>query len=213
VKSFYKIKGPIAELALMKMLYDAFYSNEFDNQAILSMFKSVYFTSNPSPEIKQFATIIAEKIGFLMPGSEAPIICLKDLEGNDKCTDSFSDKYKYLIFADAEMVICREQLKYLASFEQKYSKHLLSVVVFRKADLAKIRHLASDLKLMGIMLVDTDDKTIEKYKVKAFPSSFLINEKHQIVFSQTKNPLDGFEVQFSRFIQKELFERQRKSPR
>jgi hypothetical protein len=41
----------------------------------------------------------------------------------------------------------------------------------------------------------------------------LLDEKHQLEFTNTKAPLDGFEQQFGGFLQRELFERQRNQSR
>jgi hypothetical protein len=57
--------------------------------------------------------------------------------------------------------------------------------------------------------VDEYGEFIEKYKVKSFPTCFLLNENHEVVFQQAKAPLDGFEQQFGTFLRQELFERQR----
>jgi hypothetical protein len=61
----------------------------------------------------------------------------------------------------------------------------------------------------GMHLVDENSEFIEKYRIKSFPTCFLLNENHEVVFQQAKAPLEGFEQQFGTFLRQDLFERQR----
>ena len=68
-------------------------------------------------------------------------------------------------------------------------------------------------KIPGVKLVDESGEFTEKYRVKSFPASFLLDENHKVIFPETKAPLDGFEQQFSTFLQQKLFEQQRNQSR
>lgn len=208
-KSKYKLANEMAELALLKMLHDAFYSGDFNKNSIQQMVKSTRFASNKNIIIKEAAINISEKITFLQQGSLAPAICLKNLESQQTCTNQNNKKYKYLIFADTEMAICREHLKYLPAIQQKFEKHLEIYVVLRKTGLAEMKKFLSENKVPGVKLIDESNEFIEIYKVRSFPQCYLLDENHKVKFTAAKAPLDGFEQQFGSFIQQELFERQR----
>ena len=209
VKETYKLKGDIADLTLLKILHDAFYSGDFSKQSILLMLKEGYFTTNTQNLIRSFSRNVAEKLAFMMVGSSSPVICLSTLENLLKCTNSETDKFKYIIFADIEMIICREQLKYLSAIDTKFKKYLDIFIVLRKTDLKKAKEFIAANNVPGIKFIDAEGAFIEKYKVKSFPACFLFDEKHNVVFEQAKSPLDGFEQQFAAYLQRELFERLR----
>jgi peroxiredoxin len=208
-KTKYKVTGEMVELALLKMLHDAFYSGDFSKSSVQQMIKSKRFTSHQNKVIVEAAINISEKITHLQPGSAAPAICLTNLEGQKICTSENSGKYKYIIFADTEMAVCREHLKYLPVIQQKYPKNLEIFVVLRKTDATQIKKFFAENEVPGVKLVDETSEFINHYKVKSFPQCFLLDQNHKVKFNATKAPLDGFEQQFGAFIQQELFERQR----
>jgi hypothetical protein len=77
------------------MLHDAFYSGEFGKSSILQVLRSPAFASHNSTEIRKTAANIIEKLTFLQPGSAAPVICLNDVNGNKKCSNETTNKFKY----------------------------------------------------------------------------------------------------------------------
>jgi peroxiredoxin len=211
----YKVTGLVADLALLKMLHDAFYSGDFAQNDILKLVGSPTFRQHADSAIRETAKNVLEKLKFLKKGNLAPVICLKNTDGHRVCTDETTEekKFKYLIFADTEMIVCREHLKYLTRTEEQFQKHLEIIVVLRKTDLIEMKMFLDKENIPGIHLVDENGEFIEKYRIKSFPTCFLLNEDHEVVFQQAKAPLDGFEQQFGTFLRQELFERQRNQPR
>lgn len=213
VKEKYKVEEKMAELVLLKMLHDGFYSGDFSKTAIKKMIGAKVFAQNSNKIIKEAAIRVSKKIDFLQKETVAPTVCLKALDGKQVCSDSNKDKFKYLIFADTEMVVCREHLKYLHSIQQKFQKHLELIVILRKTNQDEIKKFVTEYKIAGEILIDESNKYIDEYKIRSFPQCFLLDEDHKVEFVSAKAPLDGFEQQFASFIQKELFERQRNQPR
>ncbi|MBW6534637.1 MAG: redoxin domain-containing protein [Mariniphaga sp.] len=212
LKEKYKISGPVSDLALLKMLHDAYYSGDFSQNDILSLVNSATFRQNADLFIRETSKNIFEKLEFLRKGTLAPAICLKNTDGHHVCSNKTSDgekKFKYLIYADTEMIVCREHLKYLTRTKEQFQKYLEIIVVLRKTDLIEMKIFLDKENIPGIHLVDENSKFIEKYRIKSFPTCFLLNENHEVVFQQAKAPLDGFEQQFGTFLRQELFERQR----
>jgi peroxiredoxin len=209
-KTKYKIGNEVLDLALLKMLHDAYYSGDFNKSSIQQLVKSARFSNHKSQIVKEAANNISAKITFLQPGNVAPTICLKNLEGQKTCTNQNNKKYKYIIFADTEMAVCREHLKYLPTIQQKFEKHLEIYIVLRKTDIAEMKKFIAENKVPGIKLHDENGEFIGAYKVRSFPQCYLLDENHKVKFTAAKAPLDGFEQQFGGFIQQELFQRQRK---
>ena len=209
-KSKYKVADEMAELALLKMLHDAFYSGDFSANSITQMVKSTHFTGHQNKIIREAATNISEKITHLQPGTAAPTICLNSIEGQKVCTNPNTGKYKYLIFADAEMAVCREHLKYLSAIQQKYAKNLEIFIVLRKTDAVQMKKFFAENEVPGIKLVDENGEFTSQYKVKSFPQCFLLDQNHKVKLSAAKAPLDGFEQQFGAMLQNDRIENLRK---
>ena len=209
----YELTGTMADLVLLKMLHDGFYSKEFSVKAIKNMIANKHFTGNRETKIREAAKNVAAKIAFLEKGSQAPAICLSDINGNKVCTNDSQEKFKYLVFADVETVICQEHLKYLSRLNELFNKNLEIFVVLRNTDRAGIDRFFDENKVPATILIDTENAAIEEYKVRSFPQCFLLNEKHQVVFDDAKAPLNGFEQQFGTWLRNELFMRQRNQAR
>ena len=208
----YKISGPVADLALLKMLHDAYYSGDFSQNDILNMVSSATFRQHTDLFIRETSKNVFEKLEFLRKGSKAPVICLKNTDGHRVCTIETSageKKFKYLVFADTEMIVCQEHLKYLTRTKEQFQEYLEIIIVLRKTDLIEMKMFLDKENIPGIHLIDENGDFIEKYRVKSFPICYLLNENHEVVFQQAKAPLDGFEQQFGTFLRQELFERQR----
>ena len=209
----YRLKSPVTELALLKMLHDGFYSGDFPKKAIIGILSSGELQNNSNKKIAAIAKNVKNKLDFMLPGSQAPVICLESTDGKKICTDRNNDKFKYFVFADTEMGVCREQLKYLSKIEEKFSEHLEIYVILRKTDLIEMKMFLNGQNIPGTHLVDENGEYIERYRIKSFPVCVLLNENHEVVFSPAKAPLDGFEQQFGKYLQRELFEKQRNQGR
>lgn len=209
----YNLESPVKKLALLKMLHDGFYSGDFPKQAILDILSSEKLRNNTNSRIAEMTKSVKEKLDFLLPESKAPVICLKNTDGNKVCTNRNSDKFKYLIFADTEMIVCREHLKYLSKIEEQFSERLEIYVILRKTDLIEMKMFLNKQNIPGTHLIDENGEYIKKYRIKTFPVSILLNENHEVIYSPATAPLDGFEQQFGKYLQRELFERQRNQAR
>lgn len=209
VQTKYKVSGKMSELVLLKLLHDGFYSDDFSKTAIKKMVSSDLFSKNTNPIIKKASKNITAKFSFLQVGNIAPNICLSDLNGEKKCTNANTTKFKYVVFADVETKVCQEHLKYLARIYELFNKHLELFIVLRGTGRSGIEKFFSENELPGIKMIDSDNKFIESYKIRSFPQCFLFDEEHRVVFPNTKAPLDGFEQQFGTWLRNELFMRQR----
>ncbi len=205
----YELSGKMADLILLKMLHDGFYSKEFSEKAIKNMIADKHFTNHQEIKIRETAFNIITKITFLETGSEAPAICLSKLNGEKLCTNNKQEKFKYIVFADVETVICQEHLKYLSRVNELFNKHLDIFVVLRNTDRSGINGFFSENDVPATILIDSENEAIAEYKIRSFPQCFLLNEKHQVVFDDAKAPLNGFEQQFGTWLRNELFMRQR----
>lgn len=213
VSNKYKVTGKMADLVLLKLLHDGFYSGDFAEKTISELVANPRFSSHKNALIKSTAENILEKFSFLRAGNKAPVICLNNTSDERVCTNSKGDKFKYIIFADIETSICREHLKYLSKIDASFNKHLDIYLILRNADKKEISEFLQANQIPGIKLIDSSGKFAETYKIRSYPLSFLLNEKHEVVFNDTKTPLNGFEQQFGTWLRNELFMRQRNQSR
>jgi hypothetical protein len=208
LKTKYEITGTAADIALLKMLHDAFYSGDFTRPSIMQIVKARYFAQHSDQSIRKTAAGVASKLEHLQQGTKAPVICLESTAGKKTCTNETSGKFKYILFADTEMVVVKEQLKYLTKTAEQFDKYLEIFIILRNAEPAEMKKFLVDEKIPGVHLPDKNGEYAKKYRVKSYPAAFLLNEKHEVVFQETKAPLDGFELQFGPYLRNELFRRQ-----
>lgn len=210
LKTKYKLTGDVLDLALLKILHDAWYSGDFSKTSIQQMLKATRFTGHQNTVIRETAENISEKISFLQTSSTAPPICLKNMEGTKTCTNSTKGKYKYILFADTEVAVSREHLKYLTSIAQKYPKNLEIFIVLRKTDAASLKKFFTENEVHAVKLIDENEEFATIYKIRSFPQCFLLDENHKVKIAPAKAPLDGFEQQFGVLLQNERIENLRK---
>lgn len=208
LKTKYEISGPSSDIILLKMLHDGYYSGDFPKGSILKMIKSRHYTQHASQAVRLMANGVVRKLEYLQQGTRAPAVCLENTAGKKVCTDEATGKFKYLLFADTEMIVVREHLKYLSKLEEQFGKNLDIFIILRNTSPQEMKKFLENEKITGIHLPDRNGEYAEKYRVKSFPAAFLLNEKHEVVFSDTKAPLDGFEQQFGPYLRNELFRRQ-----
>ncbi len=214
VETKYKLSGKMAELVLLKLLHDGYYSNDFSKSDIKQLVSNNLFTKNTNAIIQTAAQNCSEKFSFLQQGSEAAAICLNNLNDKEQCTNANTTKFKYIVFADVETVVCKEHLKYLSRINELFNKHLEIFIVLRDTDNKEaVRTFFETNDLPAHKLMDTGNNFANSYKIRSYPQCFLLNEKHQVVFTNTKAPLDGFEQQFGSYLRQELFMRQRNQSR
>ena len=195
------------------MLYDGYYSGDLAKSSVEQMVQSNYFTNSGNQHIQQTAKNIIAKFMFLKVGTAAPEICLNDIKAIENCTGKNNGKYKYLIFVDLEMIVCREQLKYLSAIDEKFQKYLEIFVIFRDINIAEIEKFVTENPVPGKLLIDKKGDYITKYDIKTYPQCFLLDENHRVKLESAKSPLDAFEIQFSSLLRNDLIEQQRNQAR
>lgn len=209
----YKVDGKMADLVLLKLLHDGFYSGEFSKSAIKKLAGDKLFSQNQEPSIRIAAKNILEKFSFLAKGSSAPLVCLNNLTAEKVCTNAETGKFKYLIFVDVETAVCREHLKYLSRIDELFNRNLDIFVILRNTGKQGIEEFFATNPVPGEKLIDVENSAIESYKIRSYPQCFLLDEQHRVVFENTKAPLDGFEQQFGEWYRREMFMRQRNQDR
>jgi hypothetical protein len=102
------------------------------------------------------------------------------------------------MFADLEIPICQEQVKYLKTMVEKTGSKLQVVLVILPSAKINIGDFISRYQVPGIILTENrDNGNAGKYKVRSYPSAYLLDKDHKVVLAPARTPLDGFEFQFA----------------
>lgn len=190
--------SPLSDLLTIKMLHDAFYSGEFSKIAIIQILQSESFTRHNQGDIRSAATSVVEKLQFLFPGTAAPEIGLPTLAGDTIYSTTSTKPYQYILFADLEIPVGQEQVKYLTEINERIGNRVDILLVLKPSTLVNNEEFIKANNIPGRVVLDTETNTIgRKYKVRSYPSAYLVNREHKVVLAPAKTPLDGFEHQLA----------------
>jgi len=194
-------KDSIQELALLKGLYDAFYSNDFPFESLMITLDSIAETS-PTIEHRKIAKNIKEKVLLARVGFPAANFELRDNHGAfRKCSD-YQANYVYLNFCSVDSYACQQDFPLLKALYDKYKNDFKIISISIDPDFEKAKKYFTQHGYEWILLSYQDDKEVlEHYKVKAFPSYYLINPDGKLVMSPAVSPGENFEFQFFNHIQ------------
>ncbi len=208
----YELAPSMANFLLLKFLHDGFYSGKFPQNSILKMLDSPIVKNNPEKRIGIIAANIKTKLKHLMPGTMAPVICLKDLQQNQQCSNT-SDKPTYIIFSDAEMQVCREHLKYISAITEKFGDKLTIFVIEKNQPTKYSQDFFAEYNIPAtIVFEDSEKQTVKTFNIKSYPTCFLLDKNHTILQAPAKAPLDGFEQYFSGYLKNEHINNLRNQP-
>jgi len=197
-ESYTGTTAPLSDLLLIKMLHDAFYSGDFSKNAILQILHGTAFTGHANLYIRRAAASVSEKLQFLYTGTYAPEICLPDLNGNTICSSTSNKSYQYILFADLDIPVCREHVKYLAEITQRIGDRVEILLVLTPSVRMNNQDFIRTNNIPGRIVTDNEAKATGKlYKVRSYPTAFLVSREHKVVLAPAKTPLDGFELQLA----------------
>jgi hypothetical protein len=203
----YNLNANVADYVVLKIIHDAYYSNQFSPKAILSMLDDKLFVENADKKIREIAAGVKQKLLFLSKGTMAPVICLNDLNEQPQCSNKLKEN-TYVLFADVEMKVCQEHLKYLASIALKFKSQLGIYIVVKNSDINAIKKFFSENEIPGIKVIeDFDNHFAGEYKVRSYPSAFLFDGNHKVMLAPAKNPLDGFEIEYAALLREKQMEK------
>ncbi len=81
---------------------------------------------------------------------------------------------------------------------EKTGAGLQVVIVAAPTDKVNIGEFFSGNQIPGIVVTDQKINSVARqYRVRSYPSAFLLDKDHRVVLAPAKTPLDGFEFQFA----------------
>lgn len=197
------LNDTLQELVLLKGLHDAFYSNDFPLQSLLITLDSVAH-STEVPEHKLMAKNIRAKVLHLRNGFDAPDFELSDVQGVKHSLKGFNSNYVYLNFISVESFSCQQELELLKKLHEKFSNDLTIVSISIDKDLKKAQNYFDKQGYSWTLLGDVPgNKTAVLYKVKTYPTFYLIRPGGKLQMSPALSPGENFEWSFFNLLQSE----------
>lgn len=188
--------SPLSDLLLVKLLHDAFYSGDFSKNSIFQILQLPHYTGHSVRILRTAAAETLKKLQHLYPGTEAPVICLPSPSGDTLCSSGATKPFQYILFADLEIPVCREQVKYLAEIHQRIGEQVDILLILSPSSRINNAEFIAANKIPGRIVTDSQAlKTGNTYRIRSYPSALLLNRDHRVVLAPAKTPLDGFELQ------------------
>ncbi len=117
----------------------------------------------------------------------APDFTLTDIDGNTVCLDSLlADGPVFMSFWALWCKMCIKELDALKPYYDEFDSlgvHMLAISVDRARSVPKVKPFALSHKWKYVVVLDPDDILRDLYHVQAMPSSFIINQDKEIVFT------------------------------
>lgn len=190
------------QLIILKSLKDAFYSGQFSKTAIINSYRQIAEINWPEM-YKRIAKNILQKITYLAEGSVAPAFLLGAANGQKITLNELKGKFVYLHFTDLQNPVCKQHMDALKPIADQFKDHL--VVVF----ITEGKTPATETQKWTGVFASSTEKVKTDYRVKTFPTSYLINREGKLVASPALNPMNGIGSQLRQILEKERIEKLR----
>jgi len=200
----------LAELVLLKGLYDAFYSGRYKEDVIIELVKQASHTAS-TVRIKQMAEGIYKKLTWLREGTEAPQFTLYRLDGKERSLSDYEGKFVYLNFMHTSNHTCKQDLQLLNVFSKQLRRELTIVTVIMDEDPSEAIKLQKENKYKWDFLhYKAMPKVAVDYQVKALPAYFVIDPSQKLRLSPSPSPGESFVPIFSETQRRYHYEQLRK---
>lgn len=128
----------------------------------------------------------------------APDLALTDIKKNSLSWESFKGKVVLIDFWATWCKPCRKSMPELQALHDKYAGQGFSVigVSIDEGDPEKVKKFVASKKITYPIAIDSDKEPAwDRYRVKAIPAAFLVDQEGRIVAQWTGVPADVKEVE------------------
>jgi len=195
------LNDTLQEFVLLKGLHDAFTAKDFPVSSLLITLDSVRILSKVS-EHKVMAREIKNKVLKARVGYPTPIFELRDANGVFRHSKELLANYVYLNFMSMESYPCLQDLELLKVLYEKHKGDFKIVTICIDDDFQKARDLFKENNYEWMLLsYRTQKDIIDDYKVRSYPSYYLIDAEGKLKLSPAASPSENFELQFYKIVQ------------
>ncbi len=80
---------------------------------------------------------------------------------------------------------------------EKTGQEVQILVVVSPTEKVNVTEFMSRHQVPGLVVFDNPGNSVGRlYKVRSYPSAFLLDKSHRVILAPARTPLDGFEFQF-----------------
>lgn len=194
-RNIYIPNDTIAELVLLKGLYESYYDGSFKKNGITAILRQISSDSRIA-EHRHIAQDMLNSFSKLQKGVMAPFFELPDKGGVTHSLDELrAKKYVYVMFYDAGCSACLDQMKVIPSLEKVYGAKVEFVSISTDRTNAALQEfLAKNPKYNWTFLYDNSNGKLKKdYEISALPAYFLIGMDGKFIQVPAESPDEDIE--------------------
>jgi len=195
------VNDTLQELVMLKGLHDACYSPDYPLASLLITLDSVELLTK-IPYHKTIAENIRKKVLQAREGYPAPWFSLTDTAGHLVKLTDFKGKYVYLNFCSVQSYSCQQDFELLKELYNKHKNDFSIVSISIDDDFAEAQTYFSNHDYQWELLSYKNQPSVcDAYKIKAYPTYFLINPEGKLSMSPAALPAENFEWRFFLLLQ------------
>ncbi|MBP8850464.1 MAG: TlpA family protein disulfide reductase [Breznakibacter sp.] len=190
------VNDSLREAVILKNLYDAYYSDLYDKNEIISLIEKSK-ESFVTPLNRRWSEEILESLLKLRVGFNSPDFVLENGKGKERSLKKYKGKFVYLNFMDSRNFACKRDLLALQTIHSFTRKELEIVTIFIDRDFDKAREFMKSNKLDWESLsFSKQPSVLADYKIRVFPTYFLIDPEGKLFLSPAPSPEESFLARF-----------------
>lgn len=190
----------LPELVILKSIFEGFYLEKFSNRGLFEILDSLQVSTKIVAH-RIIAKQIREDVTRLMKGFPAPDFALENTADSITELNAFIGKYVYLGFCSARSYPCMRQFRLLNELLKKFNENLAIVIVMVDNDISVVKNFAQDYGFEGIVLIaGTRNDLLKQYKIKSYPTYYLIDPDGIFLLSSVPTPEGNFESIFQNIL-------------
>jgi len=191
--------GPLVEMIAVKGLYDACHDGDI-SASMAAHFLEELAESGSGREVRHCALHVHERLTRLLPGSPAPRLLPVGRNKEEGYLNSLRGKYVYLVFGSPRSYTFLRELPLIRQIAARFGENLQVLLVMAGAGDSRDDLFAGDSTGIRVMYTEYGNGVMERYRVRAFPSYFLIDREGKMVWAPAPSPLEHFSEKFSRLV-------------
>jgi peroxiredoxin len=182
----------VRELAMLKALREAYFSNSFSKSSTIATIKSACLVLKDTSMCK-----VAKDMEYVLrvgkKGWETEDFTLLDERDDKWRLDEQRAKFIYIIFFSAESASSQKELQLLENLQANYAKSIDIVAINMDQDYSKFKkHLATHRNQKFTFLSGKGDPLLtQKFNIRSLPHAVMLDPNHKVLFDYTKRPSEG----------------------
>ena len=190
----------LPELLIMKSINEGIYQKNFSGKGLLGILDSLRVSTKIVVH-RIFAKQIKEDITRLMKGFPAPDFGLENTADSITELSKLKGKHVYLGFCSTRSYPCMRQFRLLNELLKNLDENLVIVIVLVDKNNSVVKKFAQDYGFEGMVLIaGTRNDLLKQYKIKSYPTYYLIDPDGNFLLSPAPSPEENFESIFRKIL-------------